>query len=320
MGKKNKKTNVRNTNTNSDWRTALNSIKEEIMSPEEKVEEEKEKLLAPIRIQEFNKRRKMLYEFLAGYKHNSGIYINNFFRDRDYKTYCEDKFDGFEFDVTGIMPANLFDDLGFSIQMVKYLEGLEKYKVAYYPVNPAYIEHLINFSEVLDILKPLEEDIVVYRGCSTLERNGVNGIVSTTIDERIAEQFSRGTILKIHVPKGTKYLDIRSIRPKEQRKKDLEKEFLLPPCEYQIISEKVLNYTTGINNNTGQTRYIEMTVTPLDLLTEFLKMLENPPREYELLKHMPGIEYNEAVQMLKSYLDNRNRNNTDLSRKLSKFN
>lgn len=172
-----------------------------------------------------------MYDFLAGYKHNFGIYINNFFRDRDYKNYCEDKFVEFEFDVTGIMSANLFGDLGFSIQMVKYLEGLEKYKAAYYPVNTAYIEHLINFSEVLDILKPLEEDIIVY---------------------------------------------------------------------------------------TGQTRYIEMTVTSLDLLTEFLKMLENPSREYSVIRDAQQGEYEKAVQTLKTYLDNRN--NTDLTRRLSKFN
>lgn len=321
MGKKNKKVATpRNTNTNSDWKTALNSIKEEIMSPEEKAEEEKEKLLTPIRIQEFNKRRKLLYEFLAGYKQNSGIFVNNFFRNRNYKTYCEDKFHDFEFDVTGLFPPNLFDDIAFSFSMVNYLRHLEEGKLAYHPITRDYIERLINFSEVLDVLKPLENDIVVYRGCSTLERNGVNGIVSTTVDERIAEQFSRGTILKIHVPKGTKYIDVCSIRPKEQRRKDKEKEFLLPPCEYQILSDKILNYITGLNNNTGQTRYIEMTVTPLDLLTEFLKMLENPPREYEFIRDAQCGEYEKAVQMLKTYLDNRNRNNTDLTRRLSKFN
>lgn len=321
MSKKNKNANVsRNTNVNSDWRAALNSFKEDIMTPEEKAEREKERELAPIRIQEFNKRRKLLYEFLAGYKQNSGIFVNNFFRDRDYKTYCEDKFHGFEFDVTGLFPPNLFDDISFSFAMVHYLRQLEEKRLAYYPITSDYIQRLINFSEVLDVLKPLENDIIVYRGCSTLERNGVNGIVSTTVDERIAEQFSRGTILKIHVPKGTKYIDICSIRPKEQRRKDKEKEFLLPPCEYQILSDEVLDYITGLNNDTGQTRYIEMTVTPLDLLTEFLKMLENPPREYDVIRNAQHGEYEKAVQMLKTYLENRNRNNTDLTRRLSKFN
>ena len=321
MSKKNKNANVsRNTNANSDWRAALNSFKEDIMTPEEKAEREKERELAPIRIKEFNKRRKLLYEFLAGYKQNSGIFVNNFFRDRDYKTYCEDKFHDFEFDVTGLFPPNLFDDLSFSFTMVNYLRQLEEKRLAYFPITSDYIQRLINFSELLDVLKPLENDIVVYRGCSTLERNGVNGIVSTTVDERIAEQFSRGTILKIHVPKGTKYIDICSIRPKEQRRKDKEKEFLIPPCEYQILSDEVLDYVTGLNNNTGQTRYIEMTVTPLDLLTEFLKMLENPPREYDVIRNAQHGEYEKAVQMLKAYLENRNRNNTDLTRRLSKFN
>lgn len=304
---------------NSDWKSVLNEIKNDMMTPEDKEREEKERRLDEFRRIEINKRKKKLYEFLAGYKHNSGIFINNFFRDRDFETYCEDKFDGFEFDVTGIMPANLFDDIYFSFLMVNHLEKLERGHIAYYPITEDYIDHLINFAEVLDLQKPLQLDTVLYRGCSTLERNGVNGIVSTSLSKEVAEQFNRGTLLEINVPEGTKYIDIRAIRPKEQRRKDKEQEYLLPPCEYQIISDKVFNYAKGINNCTGRTRYIKMNVKTLDLLTEFLKMLENPPIEYGIIRSDQGIQYDNAVLMLKDYLEKRNRNNTELTRKLKKI-
>lgn len=260
---------------------------------------------------EFEKRRSYLYEFLAGYKQNSGIFINNFFRNRDFKTYCEDKFHGFDFDVSGFFP-NLFDDMTISFEMVRYLGQLEDMGIAYYPITPEFIARLIAVAEVFDILKPLEEDTILYRGCSTLERNGVNGLVSTTTDRKIAEQFSRGTILKIHVPKGTKYLDVKSIRPKEQRSRDRENEVLLPPCEYQILSCGKIKSRNEPNNLKGTTNLIEMTVTPLDLLEEFLKMIENPPEEYLPIRDVQGDTYYDSISMLKNYIEKRNANNNVL--------
>lgn len=306
-----------NSNNKPDWKSQLLQLQAEIeadMTDEEKrqlkqeeqqrqqVEKERKN-----RIIELNKRRKLLYEFLAGYKQNSGIFINNFFRNRDYKTYCEDKFHEFSFDVSGIMP-NVFDDLGFSFSMVSYLDKLEDAHLAYYPISRDYIERLINFAEVLDILEPLQEDTILYRGCSTLERNGVNGIVSTTTDKRIAEQFSRGTILTMIVPKGTKCLRVKSIRPKEQRKKDHENEILLPPCSYEILSEEQTKPSREPNNHTGKTHLIKLKVKQLDILEEFLKMADNPPNEYIPISFSQGNEYLYAVERLRHYIDTRNQN------------
>lgn len=260
------------------------------------------------RMIELNRRNRMLYTFLAGYKQNSGIFINNFFRNRDYQTYCEDKFESFDFDVSGSLP-NLFDDIEMSMAMVDYLGKLEDNEMAYYPITPEYIAYLIAFAEVLDILEPTKEDMVVYRGCSTLERNGVNGVVSTTTDRKIAEQFSRGTILTIHVPKGTKCLNVKRIRPREQQKHDYENEILLPPCDFEIISEREVEPGNEPNNHKDKTKLIELVVNPLDLLEEFLKRLDNPPQEYIPIQNIQGRTYSGSVEMLRSYIENRERAN-----------
>ena len=54
---------------------------------------------------------------------------------------------------------------------------------------PKLYKTLDKFAEVLELSEPLEYDTVFYRGCSTIERNGVNGVVSVTSDFKIAEQL-----------------------------------------------------------------------------------------------------------------------------------
>lgn len=300
--------------SNSDWRDQLNSYKSELesnLSDEEKQKLKEEKETKRIRKIEFEKRKKDLYDFFTGYKQNSGIFINNFFRKRDFDTYCMDKFHEFDFDINGLIP-NLFDDSLMWLNMTRYLDQLEENNFAYHPISREYIDILISVSEVFDLLPRLEEDTIVYRGCSTLERNGVNGLVSTTPNRVIAEQFSRGTILKIHVPKGTKYIDIRSIRPKKQQRRDLEEEYILPPCDYEIISSKVVKKGREPNNHTATTNIIELEVKPLDLLEEFLKVMEDPPEEYIQLLKVQREQYDWALGRLQNYIERRNQNKSGI--------
>lgn len=289
-----------------DWRKQLSTLQNEMkasMTEREKREYEAERQSQRNRIVEIERRKRVLYEFLAGYKHNSGIFINNFFRNRDYQTYCEDKFEMFDFEVCGMQP-NLFDNPLLSMAMVEYLGKLENAKIAYYPISVEYVRRLIAFAEVLELTENLDATIPLYRGCSILERNGISGIVSTTTDIEIAKQFNRGTLLKIHVQNGAKGLDVNRIRPKKDRKKFLEKEVLLPPCTYQILKEKEENFG-GPNNHTGKTKVIELAVEELDVLKEFLKAMKNPPIEYEIFRQQQGNDYEEAILYLEDYLEKR---------------
>ncbi len=305
---------------NLDWKSQLSNVKNEMvqnMSNQEQMkynrEEQERKKRANARKREYLKIQKKLYDFLAGYKQNSGIFINNFFRNRDYKTYCQDKFHDFDFDVSGIFPVNLFDDISISMSMVRYLRMLEEKEIAYHPITPNFITHLNAVSNAFDFLKPLEEDTILYRGCTTLERNGVYGIVSTTTNKDIAEQFSRGTILTIHAPKGTKCIDIKNIRPKEQRKKDYENEILLPPCDYKILNVRESKKGREPNNYIGMTKHMEIEITQLDLLNEFLKRMQNPPEEYLPISIFQDGDYEKALNDLKSYIYQRE-NNLELKR------
>lgn len=200
------------------------------------------------------------------------------------------------------MLPNVFDDAAYSMAMVDFLGKLESNHIAYAPITPDYIRHLISFAEVLDLAEPLEYDTVFYRGCSTIERNGVNGIVSVTSDFKIAEQFSRGTILTMHVPKGTQNLNVNAIRPYQQRNKDFEQEFLLPPCTYEIVRDKEIKSGKEPNNPTGRTRCLQINVSPLNLLEEFLNVMENPSKEFLPLQDLYRNYFNEAKHLLESYL------------------
>ncbi len=295
--------------SNNDWKAQLANVKSDMvsnMSREEKIqynkEEQDRKKRKNDRKRAYLNVQKDLYEFLAGYKHNSGIFINNFFRNRDYETYCQDKFHIFDFDVSGIFPVNLFDDISFSISIVRYLRKLEEMQIAYHPITPSFILHLNAVSEAFDFLDPLEEDTILYRGCTTIERNGVYGIVSTTTNKDIAEQFSRGTMLTIHAPKGTKCINVKKIRPKEQRKKDYENEILLPPCDYKILNVRESKKGREPNNHTGVTKHMEIEITQLDLLSEFLKRMQNPPEEYLPISMAQEDDYEKALFVLKSCL------------------
>lgn len=289
-----------------DWKSQLVSIKKDMiesMPEQEKKAYQREQHNMVINQQKLNAIKPELYAFLAGYKHNSGIFINNFFRKRGFKLYEEDKFHSFDFDISGIIP-NIFDDPAFSMYMVNYLGKLEKFGIAYFPINVGFIRKLKVFSDALDYASRIECPTTLYRGCSTIERNGVNGIVSTTTSYEVAKQFSRGTLLEIHVPEGTKCLNVKAIRQKNQRRRDKENEILLPPCNYEIVSKKVVVKHHEPNNMHNNTTILEISVKPLDLLTEFLKVMENPIQEYvDKVMYAQKDNYEEALMLLKDFIE-----------------
>lgn len=295
----------KNVTSTQDWKSTLAGIRADMirnLPEEEKKACQLEQQQAAINRKRLNGLKPELYSFLAGYKQNSGIFVNNFFRKRSFALYDEDKFHGFDFDISGILP-NVFDDFAFSMNMVRYLGKLEDFEVGYFPIDVGFIRKLKVFSDALDYAPRIESPTILYRGCSTIERNGVNGIVSTTTNYDVAKQFSRGTLLEIHVPEGTKCLDVKSIRPKEQRRKDKENEILLPPCDYTVVSEKVVKKQREPNNRHSTTTILEINVQPLNLLEEFLKVMESPIQEYkDKVMYAQRDNYEEAIMLLKDYI------------------
>ena len=108
-----------------DWKSTLSGIRADMirnLPEEEKKAYQLEQQQVAINRKRLDKLKPELYSFLAGYKQNSGIFVNNFFRKRSFALYEEDKFHDFDFDVSGILP-NVFDDIAFSMNMVEYLVG-----------------------------------------------------------------------------------------------------------------------------------------------------------------------------------------------------
>ncbi len=251
-----------------------------------------------------------VYKFLAGYKHNSGIYINNLLRKRSFKQYVEAIFDSFTMDLFGSVMPNVFDDPGLSFTLVRKLRDLSERKIAYFPFDYGMAQQMIALDALWRVLPKTDHPMTVYRGCNGIAKNGLNGIVSTTTDIRIARQFSRGTVLCIHLPEGMPYLDINSVRPDQEKGRDLENEIIIPPCEYKILSKKTVEKRDEPNNHYNNTFLIDVEVThPLDLLEEVLAVLENPPEEYKQHIASKFPEMHEfAIDFLKKGIQARNNN------------
>ncbi len=218
--------------------------------------------------------KKTFYEFMMAYKHNSAFLINNFLRGHSYTQYRNGEAHSFDL-FTGNVDLNQWGNQFLYLNIIEYI--FENEKMGYWGINDDYIYMVYNFANCMSDQPPLRDEITVYRGCNSLEIDGLNGIVSTSKDEEIAKQFNRGTLLKIKLPKGMKFIDVDKVRPRKSD--DLEKEVILPPCDYKIINDKVIKIK-GPNNPSGETRVIEVEVTPKDLLHEFANSLLNPPDDY----------------------------------------
>ena len=56
----------------------------------------------------------------------------------------------------------------------------------------------------------------------------------------------------------------------------------------------------------GTTTILEINVEPLDLLTEFLKVMESPVQEYiDMVMYAQKDDYEEGMLLLKNYIKNR---------------
>lgn len=244
-----------------------------------------------------------VYHFLMLFKQDSGFFINDFFRGLSEKQIINGQFNEFDY-MTGDIDFDQYGKPGLYLYTIEELNKRKQNGQNYWNIDIYYMAELINFAEFMSEQESLKNEMVVYRGCNSLEIDGVDGLVSTTKDIGIAKQFNRGTILKIHLPKGMKIVDIDKVRPKKSG--DKEQEVLLPPCNFIIRSEKIINLR-GPNNHSGKTRMIEIDVQPKDLLREFAIRMVQPPDDY--MQHLKKdrkmlLKYVKAKDLLYSEILN----------------
>ena len=235
---------------------------------------------------------KAVYRFLMAFKQDSGFLINNFLLGLSKDEIIKGQFEEFDY-MTGDIDFFQWGDAIEYLNTINLITSMKKEMRNYWKIDMDYIKDLINFADFMFEQDSLNDEMIVYRGCNSLEVDGVKGLVSTTKDIQIAQQFNRGTLLKIHLPKGMKIVDIDKIRPKKSG--DKEKEVILPPCSYRIASDKMINLK-GPNNHSEKTRMVEIYVYPKDLLREFEVRVINPPVDYmscfpKKITHSPDYYY-----------------------------
>ena len=276
--------NNRKVATGSEIAAELKRLKESLKDdtiPEEIQQINQEKNNKTWKDDEFERRKNKLLDFLINFRCDSDIFFNNFFRKRKTESFSYNEIHGYRMMLD--LLRNIYDERNDKV-------------IVHYRVDINTILELINLAIMIQLSKPLEEDTIFYRGCVSMEENGVNGIVSVTSDKKIAEQYSEGTILSIVVPKGTRILDAGAIwKEKGGESDDFNKTFILPPCYPVVLSEEEKEKGNEPKNPRPTTKHLKVEVTPLDLLEEFMKVLNDPPENYDFVRMIEERYYNNAV-------------------------
>jgi len=154
------------------------------------------------------------------------------------------------------------------VQSQQEVEGFVRSIKSYQPITPKFINDLYLFYETMANQIPTDKDMIVYRGCDTLEDHAMDGLSATSLNKKIAQNFNYGTLLEIHIPACSKFIQC------EEFIRDEEKQIVLPPCDYHIICERT-EVIKGVS-----TRVVEITISPRDILKDFSLAMEKPAQDY----------------------------------------
>lgn len=186
-----------------------------------------------------------------------------------------------------------------AFRFAKSHEQVEKFvrsTKSYHPITPQFIYDLYLFYETMANQIPTDKDIVVYRGCDTLEDHAMDGLSATSLRKNIAQNFNYGTLLEIHIPSGSKFIQCGEFIY------DDEEQIILPPCDYDIIQEK-REILQGVS-----TRIVEIAIRPRDILKDFSLAMENPTQDY-INENSLGKDYQNAFYYLYQIMVRRALNN-----------
>lgn len=182
------------------------------------------------------------------------------------------------------------------VKSQKEIEDFVMYIKSYHPITPQFIYDLYLFYETMVSQVPTDKDMIVYRGCDTLEDHAMDGLSATSLSKTTAQNFNYGTLLEIHIPAGSKFIQCREFIYDE------EEQIVLPPCDYDIIRER-REVLRGVS-----TRVVEITIRPRDILKDFLLAMEKPTQDY-ISENGLGEEYQNAFFYLYQIMVRRALNN-----------
>ena len=144
-------------------------------------------------------------------------------------------------------------------------------------IGKEFIDNLYEIDKLFEKFPTLDESITVYRGETTrnpLDNIEYNSFISTSLDRSVAENnFSKGRLYQINLPKGTHYIPMDAINGFEGMYGESEAEILLRPSSLKIKNKEV----------EGDTEVLSVTAKEKGDFSEIIrKSLEN--RKEELIK------------------------------------
>lgn len=120
-------------------------------------------------------------------------------------------------------------------------------------IGKEFIDNLYKIDELFEKFPILDESITVYRGAT--QKNSSNSIeyssfVSTSLDRSVAKNnFSKGRLYQIKLPKGTHYIPMDAINGFEGVYGESEAEILLRPSSFNVINKEMEGDTEVLSVN-----------------------------------------------------------------------
>lgn len=120
-------------------------------------------------------------------------------------------------------------------------------------IGKEFIDNLYKIDELFEKFPTLDESITVYRGATTKKSSNsieYNSFVSTSLDRSVAENnFSKGRLYQINLPKGTHYIPMDAINGFEGMYSESEAEILLRPSSFNVMNREMKGDTEVLSVN-----------------------------------------------------------------------
>ena len=234
--------------------------------------------------------------FFYGYQCGSASMINNFLHDTKSEL-TKQKYIDIDIDSAW---SETFGGI-FSDKKQKPKEKIITDPVIYFPIDPKFIEKIIEIDTVFRASESWNEQVTVYRGAPRLDKNALSGLVSTSIDADTAKEFYKGALIVMNLPKGFPYISLES--EGSDSCFDAEKEIVLPPCEFEIVREYTLPHIDFPDSFPEYYKTYEVKPKAKSLAECFLDRMKNPPDDYfkGAICANKG-DFKKAMEILKKYV------------------
>lgn len=120
-------------------------------------------------------------------------------------------------------------------------------------IGKEFIDNLYKIDKLFKKFPALDESITVYRGATTKNSSDnieYSSFVSTSLDRSVAENnFSKGRLYQINLPKGTHYIPMDAINGFEGMYGESEAEILLRPSSFNVMNKEMERDTEVLSVN-----------------------------------------------------------------------